>query len=454
MTAVHSSNQQAFQPQVIINSLLIKAMEAPNRQALQFIITNDTHKLIPYDRAILWEMGEKKVNLIGISGQSVVNPFTEIYKQLSGLPNYLIDPQSVQFLSSDSFKEGKDQWAQYQRNQVASIIWLPIFSQGKLCLGLWLEKWNVSKEEFTAKDTLHLLSQHLLPGYGAMWEKFSIKTHLKTIARSKKRFWIPALAALALALVVIRIPLRVVAPCEIVPKDPFIVTAPLQGIIKLIDVKPGSEVHKGDLLFEYDKRLQTQELKVAQNEVEITEAALNRALALGLHDQASLNDVAILKLKLEKEKIGLDLAQHNYDLLDAHSPMNGAAIIDDPDQWPGRPVNIGEKVMTIVDLAQTKIKIWVPENDNIDIDLTEPIKVYLNVSPEKQWIAKLNYISSTVTMSDADIPSFIAEANWNNPKNSPKPGLKGTAVLYGPRVSLLYYIMRKPWILLRHAFGL
>ncbi len=45
-----------------------------------------------------------------------------------------------------------------------------------------------------------------------------------------------------------RVPLRVVAPCEIVPEDPYLVTAPLNGVISEVVVDSGADVAKGDLL--------------------------------------------------------------------------------------------------------------------------------------------------------------------------------------------------------------
>lgn len=441
-------------PIYIINQLLLEAAEAQNRQALQFIITNDTHKLIPYDRAILWSVKRDKVHILSISGQSTVNPFTEFYKNLNDLPTFLIDPSSLGLLTIERLRDHQEIFAEYQRKHAASIFWIPIHSKNELCMGLWIERWNVQEDVAPPLETLNLMSEYLLPGYGAIWSKYGFKPHFKKISSTKKWIW-PALAcALFLLLFAVHIPLRVVAHCEIVPKDPYIVTAPLQGIIEKLVVNPGDEVQKGALLFQYDPRAISQELKIAQNEVAITEAALNRALTLGPQDQTSLNDVAVLKLKLEKEKIHLGLAKNNVEHLDVKSPGDGVAIIDDPDQWEGKPVRVGEKIMTIADPLKTKVKMWIPENDNINVNASTPIIVFLNVNPEKQWKAELTYIGSEVVISNEQIPSYIAEANWIESDTQVKPGLRGTAILYGEKVSLFYYLIRKPWILLRNIFGI
>ena len=107
----------------------------------------------------------------------------------------------------------------------------------------------------------------------------------------------------------LRVSLRVVAPCEIVPKDPIIITAPLEDIIANIEVKPG-EGEEGDILFEYDKRVAKENLKVAQEEVQVAQQDLNRANTLAFRDEKSLAEISVLTAKLKKEQVNLELAQY------------------------------------------------------------------------------------------------------------------------------------------------
>ena len=58
------------------------------------------------------------------------------------------------------------------------------------------------------------------------------------------------------------------------------------------------------------------------------------------------------------------------------------------------------------------------------------------------------------TISPAGVPSILAEAEWSEVSLKAKMGLKGYAVLYGPRVSVSYWIVRKPWAALRRILGM
>lgn len=446
-----SQKEPENEPLAIINRLLIQAIEAPNGQALQFLIANETHRLIPYDRAILWLHTKKgSFRMLAISGQAAFNTLGEFYSKLSSLINKLEDPFAIQVLAADKFSSHQETWAEYQRQQEARILWLPIFTGGELTLALWIEQWHITPYDSPPAEVFKLLSEQLLPGYGAAWGHFHRHTKATSSSIPKKWYLAPlALVPLA-ALFIIHLPLRIVAPCEVEPKDPIAVTAPLQGIIEDVLVEPNQPVDKGDILFKYDPRLYEQEYKIAKNEVSVIEADLSRALVLGVNEKQSLNDVAILKLKLEKAQNNLNLANDNLKKISVPSPVTGTAIIEDPDQWPGKPVRIGEKILTIADLSQTKIKLWIPENDNVDVDPSRPIQVILNVSPETTLTATLAYVSNEVTLNKASLPSYVAEAHWLERDIDVKPGLQGTSILYGKKVTLFYYLIRKPWIFVRH----
>jgi len=83
------------------------------------------------------------------------------------------------------------------------------------------------------------------------------------------------------------------------------------------------------------------------------------------------------------------------------------------------------------------------------------IRIILNINPAQSYEADLIYVANESLVTAQGVPSFVAEASWVNkqPLNT-KLGLKGTAILYGDRVSLFYFIIRKPWATARHYVGL
>jgi multidrug resistance efflux pump len=431
-----------------LNQLCLAAFKKTKRQELIFQILNDTLQLVPYDRAVLWKMSGRKPSILGASGQSQINKDAGMAEHWQTVIRDLKKPEEIQELSEDSFKKHPALFKEIKRGSLKpQILWLPIHTKNKQTMGLWLERWHQKPWTAGEIDILSFLAQ----AYGSAWEKFLPKVPIKQVSK-KPAFIISALLLMSLFLV--EVPLRIVGSCEVVGKDPVVMTAPLDGIIKQVVVKPGQYVQEGDLLFIYDTRLPEQSYKVAQKQVEVTESELHRAMAMTFQDKKQgLSEVAILRETLEKDKLGLQKSEQELLMAKVLSPISGVVLLDSPEKWRGNPVQLGELVLKVSDPSETKISIWIPEDDNIALDSSKQTRIMLNVSPEETFEGKLDYISSYGDVNEKGIPGFKAEANWVKTPENAKMGLKGTAVLYGEDVSMFYWIVRRPWTTVRKFLG-
>jgi multidrug resistance efflux pump len=260
-------------------------------------------------------------------------------------------------------------------------------------------------------------------------------------------------AGLLLLSLLWHLPLRVVAPCEVVPKDPWVVTAPLNGVISEVLVQPGQDVQPGDLLFTYDKRTAQEELKVARQQVEIIRSGLNRAKLQAFVDPKSRAEVGMLEYRLEQEETRLQMAEYTVGKLEVSAETKGRVVLDDPHRWRGRPVALGEMVLMIVNPQSNKVRIWLPETDNVDFDRDHLPKVVLNAFPEKEQKARLTYVAQNVVTNPEGVASVTAEARWETEQPEMRIGLKGMAVLYGRQVPLAYWLLRKPLAHARNLLG-
>jgi len=448
-----TTSPQMLQHMALINKLNVKAFNAETLQNLIFILLNDTITAIRYNRAVLWELNVRKPMILGVSGQIQHNKDALLTKLWQELQTGIKDPKQPQIITKESLSTNPEVWDLYQEDTKTSVIWLPIFHEDELVLGLWLEIFGTVKNEASIDETLKFLGTYLTPGYGAAWSKLKPKYSLKHKNLGKKQIFI-ALAALFLCSIIVRIPLRIIAPCEVIPNNPILLTAPLEGIIDEMIVNPGDTVKKSDILVEYDKRVPMRNLKVAQKEVEILQAEINRASTLGLTDPKSRTELGILNLKLEKEQQNLSLARWQANQLTIRAPKEGIIMGDNPENWRGKPVQVGEKILSINNPNDTKVRIWIPESDNIVLDPEIAAKIFLNIEPEKSFAVKIYYIANESLLSNDLLPSFIAEAHWVKQPDNVKLGLKGTAILYGQNVSLFYYLIRKPWSKVRSFLGI
>lgn len=437
---------------LIINKVIIKAFSVESKEAFQFIMLNDTIHVIKYDRAVLWSFDDRGLaKLQGISGQSTFNKNAPQIKKWEKLVSQLHALDEACELKEEHFSD-HTAWREFLGSS-SKILWLPIIKKSKVGWGLWLELGPDFADKTIHKDFLALLQSTLITGYAAVYSRFGTAWEHVSIGLKKK--WVRnTVLALLLILLIVRIPIRIAAPCEVVAQDPFIVTAPLEGIIKEILVKPGQQVKPDQILAEYDKRVALQNLKAAKKQVQVSQSLVDRSETLGLSDANALSELSVLTLKLQKDKISLDLAEYQTSLLDIKAPIAGTVIMDEPEEWRGKPVRIGEKIMILGTPEKSKVRLWIPESDNIPLDFNRAIKVILNVKPEYTYYAKLTYIANESILHDNYIPSFSADAEWEKPlPEDLKLGLKGTAILYGERVSLAYFLFRKPWLTLRNILG-
>lgn len=449
-----SDEKRILQLIFVINRLSLKAFSAESLSSLIFIILNDTIRLVQYDRALLWDLQKKDPALLGVSGQPQFDKKSLLAKKWHALVSLIANPGKPQILRRENFEKRADIWDELQGKSNTTVLWLPIFVDQKPIAGLWLELWHYHPTPPPEKEReLALLNEHLIPAYAASWSK--LRSHLPLLAgKLFNRQQLVALgAALLLALFLIRVPLRIVAPCEVVPRDPVLITAPLQGVIKEVLVDPGERVRKGHLLAQYEKEAPLQNLKAAEKEAAAATAELNRAMNLGEKDLEARSQISILELKRQKAEVNLALLRYEAGRLDIPSPIDGVVILENRDEWRGHPVEIGQKIMVVTDPDKTKVRFWIPENDNVKVNLNEPIKVVLNITP---WItdeAKITYIGNASTVPANNIPSFEAEADWVKKPQDARIGLKGSAILYGEHVSLIYFLFRKPWSYARAMVG-
>lgn len=440
----------------VLNQLLLKTSAVTVLNSLLFLITNDTLHLLPYDRACLFDLSGAQPKLVSISGQSEVSDTAPLVLQFEALAQAISTvPEPLALLEEHFPLSERERWRDLQKQNPAAVYWLPIYYDKKIILGLWLEQWGRHAFQMPITPLEPLLKDFLLPAYGIAWTRVAPRLSLKgAIAKNPKRAYLFSLALLA-ALFFIHLPLRIVAPCELISSNPYPIRAPLDGVIREIVVKTGQRVKTKDLLIQYESQAQLASLHSAEKQLLAKRLEVQRAAVLGSDDEQLKNELGILEAQKQKEEASLDFVRYEAGRLNVESPTDGIVVIDTPWDWIGRPVKAGEKILTVSDPDHTRVKIWIPDSDNVPLDTRKPIKIFLNTSPTHSYSAQIEYISNESTINERETPSFVAMADWiNGPPPETKLGLKGSAVLYGESVSLIYYLLRRPWFALRNLIGM
>jgi len=430
--------------------LIKRARHAATEQELAFVMVNETHSLVPYRQAALWRHDEPKGGkAIALSGAAVLEanaPFTLWLNRVLGhLDKTALDAPKPVSASDLPPKLGED-WGEWLPPHALRI---PLGSAKQRPLGALL----LAREQPWSDPERHLL-QELADGYSHAWLGLQGRRppFLRRLWGRRRAIQFSVLAAACLAMA-LPVRLSALAPAEIVALKPAIVRAPLDGVVDHFLVEPNAPVTAGQPLLDLDPRSIQNKLDVATKELAVAEAEYRQAAQEALFDDKSRGKLAILKGRMDQRRADVAYAQSLLDRVHVTASRAGLALFDDPNDWIGRPVTIGEKLLEIADPRQAEIEIWLPVADAITLQTGADVEFFLDIAPSAPLKAKLREASYAATVSPGNLLAYRLKATLENPGQMPRIGLRGTAKIYGDRVTLFYYLARRPLAAARQFLG-
>jgi phosphotransferase system IIA component len=435
-----------------------KVRHAESVRELQFVLVNDSHALTPYRQAALWFTDGGVGCLSGLLQVEANVPYV---LWLDGICRQFAaggeQPRPVG--PADLTEAAGAEWSQWLP---AHGLWLPLSSAppgdpaGGLLLARdlpWLEHEIALLAEWI--DTwLHAWqarqprSRRGLRGWLA---------HLRgaSASRQGRRWWQrPALRwSLAVVLLgIIPVRLSVLAPGELVPAQPAVIRAPLDGVIDTFHVQPNQPVSEGQPLFGFDEALIQSRLDVTRQALATAEAEYRQAAQQALSDPRAKAQLSLLTGKIAEKEVEQALVSDQLARARVLAPRDGVALFDDPSEWIGKPVAIGERIMRIAAPADVEIEAWVPLADAIPLPEQASVALHLNASPLAAVDATLRYQAHDAVQRPDGNYAYRLRARLDGPTEH-RVGLKGTARLNGRWVPLVYWVLRRPLASLRAATG-
>ena len=260
-----------------------------------------------------------------------------------------------------------------------------------------------------------------------------------------------ALAAAMLSFVPVR--LSALAQAEITPVRPYPITAPVEGVVDSIKVQPNQIVSADEPLVVLNDTTTRNKLAVAVKALDIAKADLQRAINKSFTDDQSKGELNLLDARVREKVAEVAFLSEMLDRYSISAPQGGLAIFADAEEWRGRPVQPGERIMVVADPSMVEVTVYVPPEDAVQLELGSEVSMFLNVDPLSPLKAKIVQTSyETITMPDNSL-AYVVKAQLA-PGALPRIGLRGTAKVYAEEVSLGYYLLRKPILFMRKSLGL
>lgn len=445
----------ASDPLVRLIAVERQARRSETRQELLFTMANWTHRLIPYYQALFFRTNAAggRAVLEAVSAVATVDkntPFA-LWTQAFCLSLIKANPEHKLSLATPEHLD-KPLAGGWQQWLPPHVLYCPLKSRGETLLGVLL----LTREEPFSAAELSVMEM-LIDTYAHALAAFqgSAKKGLPDLSKKKSRnITLGVSAALLLLLFLVRIPETVLAPAEIVPKEPIIVTSPAKGQIRDIDVQPYQMVKKGQLLLHLDNTEMINQLALAQKNLQVVQAEYLRAEQKAFSDPLSKADLEVLRVQTEEKVLVVNYTREELERQRITASQDGMVLFSDRNDWIGRPVAIGEKVMTLADPSKAEIQIMMPVDDAISLDEGAAVKLFLRTDPLNPIAATISRTSFKAEERPGGGMYFPLKAQFDEPDQEQRIGLQGTAKVYGGTVSLFYYVFRKPLAVIRREAGL
>ncbi|SJM93246.1 conserved hypothetical protein [Crenothrix polyspora] len=414
-----------------------RARQAPSDE-LPFVIVNETAELLPYRQAVLWQKAPAKLQAAsGIAKPEKNSPYALWLKPV--LQYVTRDPRAASvmaFSAEDVPEELAKDWYEWLPDHA---LWIPLLTPATSKYGLVLFRDNAWTE-----------AEIQLVGYLA--ETYG---HALALAEAgpAQRSWLDRLrgrniqfllAAILLAAACYPVRQAVLAEAEVIPIKPNLVRAPLEGVVETFYVQPNEDVKVGQKLFSLDMTQLRSRLEVAQETRDIAKTEYLQTTQQAMLDPTVKSKLAGLKSKWDQQVAEVDYVRTLLKRSVVTATRAGVTVFDDPNDWLGKPVTQGEKILAVADPNVVELEVRLPMDDLIALESGAEVLFFSNINPHKPLQASLNYFSYRATPTPADIMAYRLKATFTGNEILPRLGYRGSAKLYGSRKPFILWLFRKP----------
>ncbi len=413
---------------------------------------NETHRLLPYEQAVVWtRRGARGPKVSAISGIPVPDPRAPFVVWANRLVTALLKSEnSATAHVIEQTTLPKKVAAEWEEWSPGHSVWCPFKPRdGAIDAGIIL-----FRPEPFAEGDINLI-RRLSDAYGFAWWALDPRGQGRRKSNGKSRGRVFALIAWLLVGMAMFLPVRqsALAPAEITPLDPLVVTAPIDGVIETLHVKPNEPVGQGARLFTFDRTTLRNRTSVAEKAVAVVQADFQRARQKAFNDPKSKGEVSLLAAKVAQKQAELAYSRELLERAEVTAGRSGIVIYADKSDWLGKPMRLGEKVMAIADPAALELTIWVPVNDAISLKPGAEILLFLDTDPLNPVKAELVRAAYEAELTPTKVLAYRVKARLTNKTSNLRIGLQGTAKVYGEGVSLFLFIMRRPIAARRRTIG-
>lgn len=429
------------------------ALEAKELQECIFLITNKTHQLVSYDQAVFFESKSGKTSATSVSGNATIEAkgtHTYIIEQIiknkmagsgENKEHFIVKIDHTRDIPQDNLQNWKDFALPHNLLMVFGTEEEGIFGSLLLQRDKQFDDAEIAiLEELCSTYSKALALQNLR-------KQKSIGSFFVTTSKQKK--WVLAVLVL---LFICPVRLSASAPAEIVAEEAKMVSAPFDGMIDEVLIKPGDGVLKGQILARMDQdSLRTKEQSAAQA-LELAKVSLSRVRRESIATPEKKAELNKLQAEINAKTIEYEYAQTLLERSEISAPQDGIAIFPSVNTLRGKPVAMGERLMLVASPEQKELLVRVPLDAMLDFNNNAKVRFHSNISPLFSYEGETISIGYQASPDPDGLLTYKIRASIPDDKNL-RIGWKGTAKIYDEWSILGYATLRRPLIALRNIIG-
>lgn len=431
-------------------SLGRRARDAESIEELRFLLVNETANLLSFHQAVFWSV---KSGVLALSGVGMLDPTSPYVRWLEGWFKCTPKADKTLAFASDMtlLQSGSKEWQEWLPSQVV-VVNIPAmgrFEGGQLLLARdtsfsrpelallqeWCEIWRGEYRHFVKPS----LRERLLPRPSqSAFVRWSIRSVL-------------ILSMIAISQIPVN--LSVLAPSDLVPKDPSVVRSPMDGIIERVLVEPNQRVEQGDPLFEFDRVSLENQLEMARRALITRETEYRQRAQRALFDLESKSQLSVVQSQIDESRLEVQYLEALNARATVRAIRAGIVLLNDPSEWSGRPVATGERLLVITSERDVELEAWLAPEDIVSLPEQAKVTLFLASDPTQPIAAELRYLAHQPEARPDGNFAYRARAVIKDSSEKVRVGLKGTARIDAASVPLIYWIGRRPWASLRGWLG-
>ncbi|MBM2811234.1 MAG: uncharacterized protein HW416_1993 [Chloroflexi bacterium] len=425
---------------------------ARSARELQFTLVNETRGAVIYRQAILLSHGNADKGPYRVEAVSSLPTVERDAPFIRWLERLVASFQKQQPLVGarclsydDSPEELKEEWKEFS---LPYVLWCPLVHSNETVIGsLWCTRETIWLDQEIA------ILRRIADTFTHAWQALD---HPRRMVGTRLGTRWKAWAVVGAALVALAMPVRMstVAPARVIPREPAVVSAPLNGVIAEMTVPANAMVQEGQPLFRYEDTTLRSSHEVAEKNLAVALADYHRAAQGSFQETKNKADVPLLKAEVELKETERNFAREQLDQTLVKAPRAGLLLYSDKSDWIGKPVVVGERIMEVADPAQVELRVNLPVSDAIVLREGAPVTVFLDAQPLEPLAATVTHASYHAEVLPGNLLAYRITATFTDPTQAPRIGWQGTAKVYGESTSVFFLLFRRPISAARQFTGL